>query len=177
MISYREGNEEFAGNRIIGLLKSGVDVALCSDGGYPAISDPGFRLVRSAVAEGLELTVIPGASAVNISLIMSGLPTSSWTFKGFPPRKPGALHRFFADENGIVTFTNTPTQLKVEKQWLDGAAEKPMKFRLWRRVGEAPAPEQPEQPEQPTEPTTPGFGALAALAGLGAVAVLLLRRE
>jgi 16S rRNA (cytidine1402-2'-O)-methyltransferase len=98
MISYREGNEEFAGNRIIGLLKSGVDVALCSDGGYPAISDPGFRLVRSAVAEGLEFTVIPGASAVNISLIMSGLPTSSWTFKGFPPRKPGALHRFFADE-------------------------------------------------------------------------------
>ncbi len=98
MISYREGNEDRAGARILDLLRGGTDVALCTDGGYPGISDPGFRLVRDVVAEGLEITVLPGASAVNIALVMSGLPTSSWTFKGFPPRKPGALRNFFADE-------------------------------------------------------------------------------
>lgn len=95
MISYREGNEERAGKRILELLTTGVDVALCSDGGYPGISDPGFRLVRDVVAAALPLCVIPGACAVNIALVMSGLPTSSWTFKGFPPRKPGPLRRFF----------------------------------------------------------------------------------
>ena len=98
MISYREDNEDRAGARILDLLREGTDVALCTDGGYPGISDPGFRLVRDVVASGLEMTVLPGASAVNIALVMSGLPTSSWTFKGFPPRKPGALRSFFADE-------------------------------------------------------------------------------
>ncbi len=99
MISYREGNEDRAGARILELLADGTDVALCTDGGYPGISDPGFRLVRDVVAAGLEMTVIPGASAVNIALLLSGLPTSSWTFKGFPPRKPGALRRFFEEES------------------------------------------------------------------------------
>ena len=98
MISYREGAEERAGARVIALLEQGASVALCTDGGYPGISDPGFRLVRDVVARGLEFTVIPGASAVNIALVASGLSTASWTFKGFPPRKPGALRRFFADE-------------------------------------------------------------------------------
>ena len=98
MISYREGNEERAGKRILELLVSGVDVALCSDGGYPGISDPGFRLVRDVVAAEFPVGVIPGASAVNIALVMSGLPTSSWTFKGFPPRTPGKLRRFFEEE-------------------------------------------------------------------------------
>ena len=99
MISYREGVEDRAGGRILDLLKGGTDVALCTDGGYPGISDPGFRLVRDVVAANLPLTVIPGASAVNIALVMSGLPTSSWTFKGFPPRKPGVLRRFFEEES------------------------------------------------------------------------------
>ena len=98
MISYREGAEERAGARILALLAQGADVALCSDGGYPSVSDPGFRLIRDAIAHGFALSVIPGASAVNVALVASGLPTSSWTFKGFPPRKPGALRRFFADE-------------------------------------------------------------------------------
>ena len=98
MISYREGNEARAGARILELLRGGVDVALCTDGGYPGISDPGFRLVRDVVAQNLPMCVLPGACAVNLALVMSGLPTSSWTFKGFPPRKPGALRRFFGEE-------------------------------------------------------------------------------
>ena len=98
MISYREGAEERAGAEILGCLRAGQDVALCTDAGYPGVSDPGFRLVRAAVAEGLPVTVVPGPSAADVALVLSGLPTSSWTFLGFPPRKPGALRRFFADE-------------------------------------------------------------------------------
>ncbi len=98
VVSYREGIEERAGAQIIELLRAGNDVALCTDAGYPGVSDPGFRLVRDAVAAGLPVTAIPGPSAADVALVVSGLPTSSWTFLGFPPRKPGALHRFFADE-------------------------------------------------------------------------------
>lgn len=98
MLSYRQGNEERAGEAVIRALQAGRNVVLCSDGGYPGISDPGYRLIRRAVAEGVPFVVLPGASAVHLALIYSGLPTSSYTFKGFPPRKPGALRRFFSDD-------------------------------------------------------------------------------
>lgn len=98
MVSYREGTEERAGAQILECLRAGQDVALCTDAGYPGISDPGFRLVRDAVAAGLPATVLPGPSAADVALVLSGLPTSSWTFLGFPPRKPGALRRLFEDE-------------------------------------------------------------------------------
>ena len=98
MISYREGVEDRAGAQILDCLHAGQDVALCTDAGYPGVSDPGFRLVRDAVAAGLPVTVLPGPSAADVALVLSGLPTSSWTFLGFPPRKPGALRRFFEDE-------------------------------------------------------------------------------
>jgi 16S rRNA (cytidine1402-2'-O)-methyltransferase len=98
MVSYREGTEERAGAQILECLRAGQDVALCTDAGYPGISDPGFRLVRDAVAEGLPVTALPGPSAADVALVLSGLPTSSWTFLGFPPRKPGALRRLFEEE-------------------------------------------------------------------------------
>ncbi len=98
LVSYRQGNEERAGERLVQALQAGRTVALCSDGGYPGISDPGYRLVRRVVLEGLPFQVLPGASAVDLALVASGLPTSSYTFKGFPPRKPGALLRFFSNE-------------------------------------------------------------------------------
>ena len=98
MISYREGAEDRAGAQILECLRAGQDVALCTDAGYPGISDPGFRLVRDAVAEGLPVTALPGPSAADVALVLSGLPTSSWTFLGFPPRKPGVLRRLFEGE-------------------------------------------------------------------------------
>lgn len=98
MLSYRQGNEERVGEQIVRHLREGRSVALCSDGGYPGISDPGYRLVRQVTEAGLECQVVPGASAVHIALVSSGLPTSSYTFKGYPPRRPGALRRFFEDE-------------------------------------------------------------------------------
>jgi 16S rRNA (cytidine1402-2'-O)-methyltransferase len=100
LLSYRQGNEEAVGRRLVDALRSGRTVAVCSDGGHPGISDPGYRLVRLAVENGFEVQVIPGASAVLVALIASGLPTSSFTFKGYPPRKDGPLHRFFEEEKG-----------------------------------------------------------------------------
>ena len=91
MVSYRQGNEERLTGRIVEAVREGREVALCSDGGYPGISDPGYRLVRQCAREGVPYEVVPGASAVNVALLMSGLPTSSFTFRGFPPRGPGAL--------------------------------------------------------------------------------------
>jgi len=101
LISYREGNEQRVGEEIVGLVKRGLTVALCSDGGVPGISDPGYRLVRLAVEQDVELEVLPGPSAVLVALVAAGLPTSSFTFKGYPPRKPGALRRFFDEEKNM----------------------------------------------------------------------------
>ena len=98
LVSYRQGNEERAGRIVADAVKAGREVALCTDGGYPGISDPGYRMIRQAVEEGIPFDILPGASAPDLALLYSGLPTSSYTFKGFPPRKPGALLRFFADE-------------------------------------------------------------------------------
>jgi 16S rRNA (cytidine1402-2'-O)-methyltransferase len=101
MVSYRQGNEERVGDRILQAINAGRTVALCSDGGYPGISDPGYRLIRRAAKENVPFDVVPGASAVDLALLYSGLSTSSYTFKGFPPRKPGALRRFFEEEKEL----------------------------------------------------------------------------
>ena len=98
MISYRQGNEERVAEIVTAAVVAGREVALCSDGGYPGISDPGYRLIRKCAVEHVPYDVIPGASAVNVALLMSGLSTSSFTFKGFPPRGPGALRNWFAAE-------------------------------------------------------------------------------
>lgn len=101
MLSYRQQTERKAGDRLFSLLEKGRTVVLCSDGGYPGISDPGYRLVSEAAARGLEFHVVPGACAVTVALVASALPSSSYTFKGFPPRKAGALRRFFDKERGL----------------------------------------------------------------------------
>ena len=98
MFSYRQGNEDRITEKVVADLRAGKEVALCSDGGYPGISDPGYRLIRTCAKEDLPYEVIPGASAVNVALLMSGLSTSSFTFRGFPPRGPGALRNWFAED-------------------------------------------------------------------------------
>lgn len=98
MFSYHEHNEERAGNRIIGLLNEGCTVGLCSDGGCPGVSDPGYRIIRDSLDAGHTVDIIPGPTAVTTALLASGLSTSSFTFKGFPPRKTGARKRFLAED-------------------------------------------------------------------------------
>jgi len=80
------------------------DVALVSDAGTPALSDPGVRLVSAAVARGIEVVPIPGPSAVLAALVSSGLPTNQFTFLGFLPRKRGELQRLL-EETGAARRT------------------------------------------------------------------------
>lgn len=101
MVSYREQTEQRAGEHLIRCLQEGKTVSLCTDGGFPGISDPGYRLINLAIGNGIKFEVVPGASAVQVALLYSGLSTSSYTFKGFPPRKRGPATRFFGDEKDL----------------------------------------------------------------------------
>jgi len=93
-ISFHEHNEEQAGRRIEDLLRGGHSIALVTDAGTPGIADPGFTLVRRAVAAGIAVSMVPGPTAFVMALVLSGLPVHSFTFRGFPPRKPSARRRF-----------------------------------------------------------------------------------
>ncbi|HUP27798.1 MAG TPA: 16S rRNA (cytidine(1402)-2'-O)-methyltransferase [Chloroflexia bacterium] len=91
---FHEHNEERAGGQIIRQLEQGKSVALVTNAGTPGISDPGYTLVRKAIDEGIELTLIPGPAAFVMALVLSGLPVHSFTFRGFAPRKPGPRRKF-----------------------------------------------------------------------------------
>ncbi len=91
--SYFEHNERWKGARILDVVRSGRDVALVSDAGTPAVSDPGYRLVRDAHADGLPVIPIPGPSAVITALSASGLPSDRFLFVGFLPARSGARRR------------------------------------------------------------------------------------
>jgi 16S rRNA (cytidine1402-2'-O)-methyltransferase len=93
-LAFHEHNERQAGERIIELLKQGQSIAVVTDAGTPGISDPGYTLVRRAIEEDLELTMVPGPAGLVMALVLSGLPVHSFTFRGFPPRRPGPRRRF-----------------------------------------------------------------------------------
>ena len=104
-IAFHEHNEERAGEKIIHLLQEGKSVALVTDAGTPGIADPGFTLVRRCHAAGLPVTMIPGPTAFVMALVLSGLATYSFTFRGFPPRKQGKRRRFLeADQDSPYTL-------------------------------------------------------------------------
>ena len=85
--SYHEHNENQRGDELLDLLKQGSDIAVVSDAGTPAISDPGFRLVRSAIENEITVVPVPGPSALITALVAAGLPTDEFFFAGFlPPR-------------------------------------------------------------------------------------------
>ncbi len=98
LLPYHEHNEPRAIRKIVELLKRGKSVAVCSDAGFPGISDPGYALVRAVLEGGIPVSVLPGPSAVETALLLSGLPTSSYTFRGFPPRKRGERMRFLEED-------------------------------------------------------------------------------
>jgi 16S rRNA (cytidine1402-2'-O)-methyltransferase len=93
-IAFHEHNEQRAGQHIEDLLKQGKSVALVTNAGTPGISDPGFTLMRRAITAQLDVTMIPGPTALIMALVLSGLPVHSFTFRGFPPRKSGPRRRF-----------------------------------------------------------------------------------
>ncbi len=95
LLSYRDENEQFLAPSLADRIAAGERIALVADAGMPAISDPGFRLVRECRRRGLEVTAAPGATAVATALALSGLPTDGFFFAGFLPPKTAARQRFF----------------------------------------------------------------------------------
>ena len=115
-ISFHEHNEARAAKRLLHLLESGLSVALVTSAGTPGISDPGFVLVRSAVAAGIEVTMVPGACALVMALVLSGLPVHSFVFRGFPPRKKGQRQKFLQADSDLpftLIYYESPFRLKA----------------------------------------------------------------
>ena len=97
MMQYHDHNAERAGPKIIERLKNGDSVALVSDAGMPLISDPGYKLIRAAIEDGLAVTAAPGANAGLTGLILSGLPTDRYLFQGYLPAKSGQRKKTLAE--------------------------------------------------------------------------------
>jgi 16S rRNA (cytidine1402-2'-O)-methyltransferase len=116
MLSFFEGNERERTRQLINRLVEGESVALVTDGGMPAVSDPGFRLVRAAAAEGIDVRVVPGPSAAIAALVVSGLPTDRFVFEGFLPRKEGErmrrLEELSREQRTIVCF-ESPVRVQI----------------------------------------------------------------
>lgn len=93
MESFHAHNEHHRLESVIDRLQAGQDMALISDAGTPGISDPGFLLVRAAIKQGIELTCLPGASAILPAVVMSGLPCDKFYYEGFLPQKKGKQTR------------------------------------------------------------------------------------
>lgn len=89
LIPFYEGNEVKIIEEVISTLKNGINIAVVSDAGTPTISDPGFKLVRECLKEGVKVESIPGPSSLISALVSSGLPTDKFLFLGFLPKKPG----------------------------------------------------------------------------------------
>ncbi|SMC63917.1 16S rRNA (cytidine(1402)-2'-O)-methyltransferase [Pedobacter africanus] len=111
--SHHQHNEHQATSEIVRFLKEGKNVALISDAGTPAISDPGFFLVRETLKHDLEVECLPGATAFVPALVNSGLPNDTFVFEGFLPVKKGRQTRLkkLAEEERTMIFYESPHRL------------------------------------------------------------------
>jgi len=98
--SYYRGVEEERAGKVIELLEEGKDLALISDAGTPLIADPGYPLVREALARGIEVVALPGPTALIPALILSGFPPYPFIFDGVPPKKEKQRREYFASLEG-----------------------------------------------------------------------------
>ncbi|MGR0318364.1 16S rRNA (cytidine(1402)-2'-O)-methyltransferase [Agromyces sp. ZXT2-3] len=113
LIALHEHNERARAGDLVELARDG-DLLVLSDAGMPTVSDPGFPLVQAAVAAGVDVTAIPGPSAVVTALAVSGLPTDRFAFEGFLPRKAGERARRLAELAGdrrTLVFFEAPSRL------------------------------------------------------------------
>jgi len=114
VISFFEGNESERIDELTAILRSQKDILVATDAGAPGISDPGYRLIRAALAENIQIKVLPGPSAVTTALLLSGLPTDRFCFEGFPPRTKGARSKWFKDlsqEERTIIFFEAPHRI------------------------------------------------------------------
>lgn len=111
--SHHKFNEHKTSATIIQKIKAGMSVALISDAGTPAISDPGFLLVRECVEQGVEIECLPGATAFVPALVSSGLPNDRFCFEGFLPQKKGRLTKLkeLAEESRTMIFYESPYRI------------------------------------------------------------------
>jgi len=130
LVSYHEHNQRTAGPALIARLAAGEDVALVTDAGMPAISDPGENLVRQAVAAGIRVVPVPGPTAFVAALVVSGLPTDRFVFEGFLPTKKkdreAALARLKQEQRTWILY-EAPHRLLETLEDLDRTlGERPM---------------------------------------------------
>ncbi|MDR1386911.1 MAG: 16S rRNA (cytidine(1402)-2'-O)-methyltransferase [Propionibacteriaceae bacterium] len=114
LVSYFEGNETDRTPGLVEALQTGSTVVLVTDAGMPSVSDPGYRLVRAAIAAGVRVTAVPGPSAALTALAVSGLPVDRFCFEGFLPRRPGPRRARLAElaaEPRTMVFFEAPHRL------------------------------------------------------------------
>lgn len=119
LISYFQYNEVKRTAELIEALKIGKSIAIVSDAGTPGISDPAYRLVRAAIADGINIIPIPGASALLAALVVSGLPTDAFVFEGFLPHKKGRrtkLEQLKSESRTIILYESPHRILKTLQQ-------------------------------------------------------------
>jgi 16S rRNA (cytidine1402-2'-O)-methyltransferase len=129
-VSYHEHNKRASGPELIRLLLDGQSIALVSDAGLPAISDPGADLVKEAVENHIPVIPVPGANAALSALIMSGLPTERFLFAGFPPRERKPLTKWLSDLKGrkeTLIFYESPHRIEnTLHALLEGLGDRPI---------------------------------------------------
>ena len=128
MISYFEHNKYQKIHKIQEILQSGKHVAVITDAGTPAISDPAYKLVRRAISIGSKIEPIPGPSALLASIVSSGLPTDRFIFEGFLPPKKGRVKRMekLIDESAtVIIYENTLRLKRTIKQLLEIIGDRP----------------------------------------------------
>ncbi|WP_329002919.1 16S rRNA (cytidine(1402)-2'-O)-methyltransferase [Kribbella sp. NBC_00709] len=116
VVSYFEGNERERTPELLQALVDGQTVVVVTDAGMPSVSDPGYRLVAAAIEAGVDITSVPGPSAVLTALALSGLPVDRFTFEGFLPRKGGERARRLgelAEEPRTMVFFEAPHRLSA----------------------------------------------------------------
>jgi 16S rRNA (cytidine1402-2'-O)-methyltransferase len=111
LVSFHEHNEVARARELVARIREGAVVALVSDAGTPVVSDPGFELVRSCMAEGLRVEVLPGPTAVVTALVASGLPPERWLFVGFLPRKRAELEDLLVRASVTLVGFESPRRL------------------------------------------------------------------
>jgi 16S rRNA (cytidine1402-2'-O)-methyltransferase len=115
LVAYHDHNEARITPSLIERMQRGEKMALITDAGTPGISDPGFYLVRAALAAGIEVTTAPGPSALLAALTISGFPCETFIFVGFTPKKPGELAKLvdeLVEEPRTTVFYVAPHQLR-----------------------------------------------------------------
>jgi 16S rRNA (cytidine1402-2'-O)-methyltransferase len=137
VLSFFEGNERERTPELVAALLAGQSVVVVTDAGMPSVSDPGYRLVAAAIEAGVEVTAVPGPSAVLTALALSGLPVDRFTFEGFLPRKSAERSRRFTElarEQRTMIFFEAPHRLAASLEDLAGALGKDRRAAVCREL-------------------------------------------